>query len=125
MGLISTVLHRTPFSRRGRERLGERLLADSVIDDLQLRHALEQQKQTAGFLGETLVGLGFVSSARLAPYLEGVTGFPFIDLANSSIDMELARTIPEPLARRKLLVAFAASEDGVHVAEPPTTSAPA
>jgi len=116
MELITLVANSITYIRRARERLGERLLADCVIDDSQLRHALEQQKQNAGFLGETLVGLGFVSSACLAPYLEGATGFPFVDLANTTIDMELARTIPELLARRKLLVAFESNAEGVHVA---------
>ncbi len=49
-------------------------------------------------------------------YLQELTGFPYVDLADTSIDLELARSIPEHLARRKMLLPFAAQEDAVHVA---------
>lgn len=88
-------------------RLGEQLIADGLINEQQLRQALEHQRQTGAFLGETLVSLGLLSPANLGPYLEAATGFPFVQLAEQSVDLEAARAVPEHIARRRNLLLFA------------------
>jgi len=97
-------------------RLGEQLIADGLIDEQQLRQALERQRQTGAFLGETLSSLGFVSGPALGRYLEAATGFPFLDLADYPIDFEVARLLPEHLARRRLILPVAERGDEVLVA---------
>src|SRR5258707_7776207 len=94
-----------------RKRLGESLLADGMIGDDQLRRALERQHHGGGFLGEILVGLGFVSPNQLKPYLESVTGFAFIDLNEVDLDPVVSSILPEGYAAAKMVLPFA-EEDG-------------
>jgi type IV pilus assembly protein PilB len=106
----------TKSLRRMLRRLGERLLADGVIDEEQLRQGLERQRQTGQFLGETLFALGYVSSNQIGAYLEEVTGFPFVDLAESSVDLDVARRLPEEYARRRHVLPFREREREIDVA---------
>jgi type IV pilus assembly protein PilB len=96
--------------------LGERLISDGVIDEVQLEAGLKRQEQTGAFLGETLVEMGIVQPAVLGPYLETPIGYPFVELTGREIDLGLARTISERIARRKLALPFALDGDTVCVA---------
>jgi type IV pilus assembly protein PilB len=106
----------TTITAQDRVLLGEMLVSQGLINELQLRQALDQQRNTGEFLGEILVGLGFIRPMDLGPYLEKATGFSFVNLADYPIDMELARSVPEDLSRRKLLLAFGRQDNAVHVA---------
>lgn len=97
-------------------KLGERLLADGIIDEEQLRQGLERQRVTGQFLGETLFGLGIVSSGQIGRYLEDVTGFPFVDLTETSVDPAVASLVPEEYARRRHVLPFREREGQVDVA---------
>ncbi len=97
-------------------RLGEQLAADGLLTDEQLRESLEYQSQTGTMLGEAITTLGHLSAAAIGPYLERLTGFPFIDLTNTLIDDELARSIPEGLARSQQALPFANRGESVEVA---------
>lgn len=97
-------------------RLGEQLISDGLINEQQLREALEHQRQTGAFLGETLVALGLARAPDLGKYLQNATGFPYVDLSEHPVDYDLARNVPEHLARRKLLLPFAERDDEVLVA---------
>ena len=81
-------------------RLGEQLIAKGLITQAQLQEGLEYQNQTGIMLGEALVYLGFVPATTIGPFLESLTGFPFIDLADCSIDTDVARLIPNLLPAR-------------------------
>jgi len=100
------------FSRR----VGEVLLSEGLIDEMQLRLALERQRESGGFLVENLVALGFARPEAVGKYLDQATGFPFVDLSQTAIDLDLARVIPESLARRKLVLPFAEENGEVFVA---------
>src|SRR5579885_2296975 len=75
------------FSRR----VGEVLLSEGLIDEMQLRLALERQRESGGFLVENLVALGFARPEAVGKYLDQATGFPFVDLSQTAIDLDLAR----------------------------------
>jgi type IV pilus assembly protein PilB len=96
--------------------LGDQMIADGLIDESQLQQALENQKQNDCMLGQALVTLGFVPATTLGQYLEKVIGFPFVDLADSSLNSELARLLPESLIRRKLTLPFAERDGALHIA---------
>src|SRR5579871_6891882 len=96
--------------------LGDQMISDGLIKETQLQQALDYQKQRGTLLGQALVSLGAVSASVMGQYLEKATGFPYIELADSSIDIELARSLPESLIRRKLLLPFAERDGAVHVA---------
>jgi type IV pilus assembly protein PilB len=94
------------------------LIAEGVISDDQLKRALDRQIANGGFLGETLVDLGYLTPKQLRPHLERVTGFGFVDLTEVEIDQNWTSKLPEsyvvstsalPFAERdgKVLVAMA------------------
>ncbi len=53
----------------GRPRLGELLVQEGVITQLQLNEALHKQKETGAFIGQTLVELGYLSQSTLVSFL--------------------------------------------------------
>ncbi len=96
--------------------LGERLVAQGLITERQLAQALEYQQETHTFLGQALVSLGFLTMTAVGPILEETSGFPYVDLSSTDIDMEAARLLPETLAREKRVLLFAATENTARVA---------
>src|SRR5215472_11874300 len=96
----------TPILRR-RTRLGDFLLSKEIITQEQLEQALVHQKKNGSFLGEALIALGFISASKLGSYMQELTTFPFVELATTPIDVELAQMIPEQMARQNLVFAFA------------------
>lgn len=102
--------------KSGTIRLGDNLVQDGVITSEQLRQALSRQQLTGEFIGESLVSLGYVTPVQLGPYLEEITGYPFFDLGQEKIDLELARLIPEQFSRSKLVIPFREVNGKLHVA---------
>lgn len=96
--------------------LGERLVAQGLITDRQLVQALDYQKETHTFLGQALVSLGFLTMAAVGPILEETSGFPYVDLSATEIDVEAARLLPETVSREKRVLLFAATETTARVA---------
>jgi type IV pilus assembly protein PilB len=97
-------------------RLGERLLAESVINEAQLRRALEAQVQSLRPLGRVLVELGALDEDRLATVLGEHLDVRVADLRREAVDPEVAQLIPEEFARRHVVLAFRRDADGVAVA---------
>ncbi len=97
-------------------RLGEILVADGVLNENQLSHALEVREKTGTFLGEALVALGYVPSSTLGRYLQLTMGFPYVELSEIQVDLDLARRIPEKTARQNLALPFEERDDEVLVA---------
>jgi type IV pilus assembly protein PilB len=85
-------------------RLGERLIAKRLINEAQLRHALEVQPQSSRPLGRVLVELGMLNEDRLTAVLSDHLEFPVADLRRETVDPEAANLIPEEFARRHVLL---------------------
>ncbi len=90
-------------------RLGDWLLDRGLVTQTQLDLALREQKRKGWLLGESLAQLGFVTQETLSQFLAQKTQTESIDLAKIVIPPELAKVLPEALARR--LVAVAVSRD--------------
>ena len=97
-------------------RLGEMLVARKVITSAQLQEALEHQRQHGVFLGEAFVSLGILPAATLGPYMKELTTYPFVELADYPIDVEISRLLPEAYARQKMALPFARKDDAIYVA---------
>src|ERR1700716_3849649 len=97
-------------------RLGERLLAERLINEAQLRRALEMQPQTLRPLGRVLVELGALDEDRLTAVLGEHLGVQVVDLRREAVDPEAAQLVPEEFARRHVLLAFRRDAAGVSVA---------
>ncbi len=104
------------LSKKVIQKLGERLVAEGIITSDQLKSSLDRQKQTGEFLGESVVALGFATSGQVGRYLESATGFPFVDLGEQTVDMSLARMVPEGLARSRKVIPFKEADGSIYVA---------
>lgn len=94
-------------------RIGEILLAEKKIDQVQLKSALAYQKRWGKKLGDCLVDLGFISELELVRTLSRFLRIPLIDvtrLESARITKEILQMIPLPVARRVRVVPLATRE---------------
>ncbi|WP_432460156.1 MULTISPECIES: GspE/PulE family protein [unclassified Agarivorans] len=83
-----------------RMRLGDLLVNELVISDVQLSQALAKQKQTGQKLGAALIELGVISEIQLLEFLARQLGIPFVDLGQIAVDANAAVLLSEVHARR-------------------------
>jgi len=81
-------------------RLGERLVQQGLVSQQQISQALEVQKRTGGFLGQTLVDLGFVTAQGVAKFLASEFGVPYVDLLAAPPDPEVVKLVQEQHVRQ-------------------------
>jgi type IV pilus assembly protein PilB len=81
-------------------RLGEILLEKGLIDEGQLRAALEHQKANSVMLGTSLVKLGFLDESQVMGALSQQHGLAAVDLAECEIDPNILRLVPVEMAMK-------------------------
>jgi len=81
-------------------RLGDLLVAEGLITDVQPRQALSDQKGKTDKLGTVLVGLGFITEEQLIGFLSRQYGIPSITLSTLDIDAETLRLVPAHIAKK-------------------------
>lgn len=92
-----------------RSLLGDQLIKMGIITQQQLSKALQvqEQKKLAGQkpkLGQTLIELGFCNEEQIALAMAQKSGFQFLSINNTGIDLNCANLItPETAAKYKLL----------------------
>ena len=86
------------------KKLGELLMDAGLITLAQLDQALELQKDKGGLIGEILVQLKFTTEEDIAKTLTAQYGFAYLPLSNYEIDAELAKLIPERVAKQYCLI---------------------
>lgn len=96
-----------------RIRLGDLLVAQNMISEAQLQHALQEQKLTGRKLGASLVDLGYVEENALLTLLSEQLNIPFIDLKQFRFDESLVQSLPETTARRYRVMLLRRDDDGV------------
>ena len=85
-------------------RLGERLLTSRLINESQLRRALELQQQSSHLLGAVLLELGILDEDRLTAVLAEHLDVPLADLRREEVDVDAAMLVPADFARRNVLL---------------------
>lgn len=83
-----------------KKNLGLMLLEANLIDEVQMKVALEVQKKTGKKFGSTLVDLKFIDENVLAAFLSKQIDIPCISLLNIAIPSEVIEKIPYELAKR-------------------------
>ena len=83
-----------------RERLTGLLLESKLVDKKRLEQALALQKKKGGTLSQILVREGWVSEKNLLSLLGQELDIPPIDLSRFKIDPQVAKIIPERIARQ-------------------------
>ena len=81
-------------------RLGDLLVEKGLITDEQLQHALGEQKRMGRKLGGTLIELGMIDENSLLNLLASQLNIPLIDINNYNYSDEVAKLLPESIARR-------------------------
>ena len=87
------------------KQLGELLVDCKLITPKQLEDALAVQKERGGLLGQVLVSLGHLQESDIAQALTVQYGFPYLPLSGYEIDPEVAKIIPEHVAKQYGLIA--------------------
>ncbi len=91
-------------AQEGAPRLGERLLALRLINEGQLRRALDLQLQSSRALGAVLLELGVLDEDRLTAVLGEHLEIPVADLRREAVDPEVAQLVPAEFARKHVLL---------------------
>ncbi len=81
-------------------RLGDLLVEKGLITGDQLQQALSEQKKLGRKLGGTLIELGMIDENSLLNLLAGQLNIPLIDINNYNYSNEVAKLLPESIARR-------------------------
>ena len=87
------------------KQLGQVLLDGKLIKPEELEEALRVQKERGGLIGRILVSLGYTTEDNIALALTAQYGFPYMPLAGFKIDPEVAKSIPENVAKQFELIA--------------------
>ncbi|MEM1304433.1 MAG: ATPase, T2SS/T4P/T4SS family, partial [Planctomycetota bacterium] len=85
-------------------RLGDILIRNQLITESQLESALAAQGSERGLLGQILVRRGLVTLNQLGDALAEQYGVPYVDLVPQAVNPQVARLLPEELAREKSCV---------------------
>ena len=99
-----------------KQRLGDILVMAGVLTEQQLGWALDEQQKSYHRLGEILLKAGLVTDDDLADAQALQMDLPHINLKVSPISREVARTVPEPIARTYSLIPVSLSSDKLAVA---------
>jgi len=84
--------------------LGEMLIDEGFIDELQLAEALRFQKVQGGKLAEALIALHFLTMRTFINFLAKQPGVASIDLASYQIPEELPALVPREVALKHEII---------------------
>ncbi|BCW98822.1 MAG: type II secretion system protein E [Armatimonadota bacterium] len=99
-----------------RNRLGGILLAAGLVSEKEIEDALDTQRQTGQRLGDTLVQAGLVHEEDIVEARSLQLDIPHVHLVPEQVDPEVARLVPEPIARQYQLVPISARDDCLVIA---------
>ena len=96
---------------------GDWLIQQDCITAEQLDTALADQKKNGGRIGQSLVRLDFLSDGELTKQLAEYLNFDYISLADFSVlDKDVARRVPENIAKRFGVLAIEETPEHIIVA---------
>jgi len=86
------------------KKLGEILVHHQAITEEQLSRALEFQRCEGGLLGDILVKLGYLNEMDIVRALTVQYGFPYLPLENYDLNSDIAKILPENVAKQYSIV---------------------
>jgi type IV pilus assembly protein PilB len=106
------------FSDPGANRLfGELLVSKGLLTQDELADGLNAQKQEGGRLGEILLRLNLLGDADITHALAEHLSMEYITLENiDKIDLNIARSLPESIAKRFCLMALGEDDNQILIA---------
>ena len=91
-------------------RLGDILVQRGIITEAQLRSALASQGSERGMLGEILRRRGLITVEQLGSALEEQFEVPFSRIVPEAVNSQIARMLPESMARTQQAVPIAVAD---------------
>ena len=88
------------MARYNKIRLGDCLVQKGLLTDEQLQQALVKQKEEGSKLGETIVGLGFVSENDMIDVLVEQLGVEYVDVRRIKVDENAVKLLKEDFLRK-------------------------
>jgi type II secretory ATPase GspE/PulE/Tfp pilus assembly ATPase PilB-like protein len=98
-----------------RPKLGDILTRLNLIDDEQVKAALDHQADSGKLFGQSLLALGYIAADDLAWALSNQLGLPFVAVTSEMADADLVKTFPQSFLRRSLVLPLVASETELSV----------
>src|ERR1043165_1260161 len=92
------------------------LLDSGLLKPDELKKAEEKSVKSGKALRDVLIDGNFTKEDELRRLEAYILGIPFVDLTPETIDPEILRIIPEPIARKHNIVAYRKPESGLEVA---------
>ena len=87
-----------------KKKLGEIFIDEGIIDQAQLKAALDRQKKWGGMFGSHLVKLGFVSELILLKFLCNQHECPGADLSKTKFKEDVLSLIPKDVAKMNFVL---------------------
>ena len=101
---------------RPSSRLGELLVKENKITSLQLKKALEAQRNTGARLGHELARLGYIEENELTSFLSKQYGVPSINLDAVELPPEVLKIIPKEVVVRHQVIPISQTGNTLMVA---------
>jgi len=98
-----------------RFRLGEVLVSKGLIDNAQLKQALDMQKVSGRKLGRALTDLKFVTAAQIGEVIAEQLNIEFVDLTRRELDPAFVKRLSEAQARRYRALVLGPRDGGLEV----------
>lgn len=114
--MISTSDISQTSGKKANIRFGELLISKGLLNRRELTEALNEQRNQGGRLGEILVKLKMLSDEDVRCALAEHLATERVHLDINEINMDIARLVPETIAKRFSLVAIGEKDDKVLVA---------
>lgn len=92
------------------------LLDAGVVEEKDLELAEERLKSEGGTFSQAVLWYNLVSDEELGKLIADVLRVPFVVLEQKFIPKEVLEMVPEVVARKHRVIAFALDTDGLHVA---------
>ncbi len=102
--------------KRANVRFGELLVSKGMLNRRELSEALNEQRSRGGRLGDILIKLKMLSDEDVRIALAEHLAMERVHLDDKEIDMNVARLVPEAIAKRFSLVAIGEKDQKVMVA---------
>ncbi len=97
-------------------KLGDLLLEANLIDEVQMKIALEEQKRLGTRFGSTLIALHFIDENVLTAFLSKQLDMPCVSLHNIEITPKVLSKMPKEMALRLEALPVRVEKDRLFVA---------
>jgi len=100
------------MARDTRVRIGDLLQSRGLLTDEQIKLALAEQKKSGNKIGQVVVDLGFVTETDVLKSLASHFKYPYIDLTQFKINVDLINKLPETHSRRFRCIILSEKSEG-------------